>query len=229
MANFLIASSKPWTFVEYKNRFKNSIDDWRYIDKKEKLDKDYLKILKPKYIFFPHWSWIVPEDILKKYECICFHMTDLPFGRGGSPLQNLIKNGYDKTKISALKMTPIVDSGPIYLKRDLDLSGTAQNIYERSTKIIYDMMEEIISNDIAPTEQIGEVKNFKRLSDNDNLLPEFCLPREAYNHIRMLDAETYPKAFIKYGSFKIEFFGAKLGKDDTVTATVIIREEKNGK
>ena len=148
MANYLIASSKPWTRVEYKNRFKNSVGDWHYIDKKEKLDKDYLNILKPRYIFFPHWSWIVPEDILKKYECICFHMTDLPFGRGGSPLQNLIKNGQDKTKISALKMTSIVDSGPIYLKRDLDLSGTAQNIYERSTKIIYDMMEEIINNDI---------------------------------------------------------------------------------
>ncbi len=25
-----------------------------------------------------------------KFECVCFHMTDVPYGRGGSPLQNLI-------------------------------------------------------------------------------------------------------------------------------------------
>ena len=30
------------------------------------------------------------QEIHENYKCIIFHMTDLPFGRGGSPLQNLI-------------------------------------------------------------------------------------------------------------------------------------------
>ena len=30
-------------------------------------------------------------------------MTDLPYGRGGSPLQNLIIRGFESTKISAIE------------------------------------------------------------------------------------------------------------------------------
>ena len=44
----------------------------------------------PKYIFFPHWSKKVDTKIVNNYECVCFHETDLPYGRGGSPIQNLI-------------------------------------------------------------------------------------------------------------------------------------------
>ena len=43
-------------------------------------------------------------------------MTDLPFGRGGTPLQNLIVKGFDKTKISALKVTKGIDAGPNIFK-----------------------------------------------------------------------------------------------------------------
>ena len=46
----------------------------------------------------------MPSEIIRNYECICFHETDLPFGRGGSPIQNLIVRGFKTTKISAIKM-----------------------------------------------------------------------------------------------------------------------------
>jgi len=45
-------------------------------------------------------------------------MTDLPFGRGGSPLQNLIERGIKKTKISAIKVDGGIDTGDIFFKRD---------------------------------------------------------------------------------------------------------------
>ncbi len=59
-------------------------------------DLEVSKLLEfsPRYIFFPHWSWIIPKEIYEKFECVIFHMTDLPFGRGGSPLQNLIVRGH---------------------------------------------------------------------------------------------------------------------------------------
>ena len=44
-------------------------------------------------------------------------MTDLPYGRGGSPLQNLILDNKQKTMISAFKMTERMDEGPIYIKK----------------------------------------------------------------------------------------------------------------
>ena len=33
---------------------------------------------------------LIPEDIYTKYVCIQFHASDLPKGRGGSPIQNQI-------------------------------------------------------------------------------------------------------------------------------------------
>lgn len=44
-------------------------------------------------------------------------MTDLPYGRGGSPLQNLIVRNHYKTKISEIRVKKEIDSGPIYLKK----------------------------------------------------------------------------------------------------------------
>ena len=46
-------------------------------------------------------------------------MTDLPYGRGGSPLQNLIVRGHKHTMISAIKCVKELDAGPIYLKKPL--------------------------------------------------------------------------------------------------------------
>ena len=46
-------------------------------------------------------------------------MTDLPFGKGGSPLQNLIMRGYKHSKLSSIKCAEKIDSGPIYLKKNI--------------------------------------------------------------------------------------------------------------
>ena len=54
---------------------------------------EYLERINPRCIFFPHWSHRIPKEVHDRFECIVFHMTDLPFGRGGSPLQNLIARG----------------------------------------------------------------------------------------------------------------------------------------
>ena len=92
---------------------------------KEKIDKDASMLscqnftVEPRYIFFPHWSWKIPKEIYEHYECVAFHMTDLPYGRGGSPLQNLIVREKYYTQISAFRVTEGMDEGPIYLKHPL--------------------------------------------------------------------------------------------------------------
>jgi len=116
------------------------------------------------YIFFPFWSWIIPPEIYEVWECIGFHMTDLPFGRGGSPLQNLIIRGHKTTKISAFRIVRELDAGPIYLKRDFDISyGSADEIYDRALKIILeDMIPYILKHRPNSVPQVGEVVEFPR-------------------------------------------------------------------
>jgi methionyl-tRNA formyltransferase len=119
-------------------------------------------------LFFPYYSWKIPKETHERYECIAFHMTDLPFGRGGSPLQNLILRGFTETVITAFRVTDEWDAGPIYLKRPLSLDGTAQEIFDRASKIIYnDMIPFILMNDIIPTPQEGEVVLFHRIKRSE--------------------------------------------------------------
>ena len=90
-----------------------------------------LNELRPRYVFFPHWSWKIPQAVFDKFECIIFHMTDVPFGRGGSPLQNLIVRGIQNTKLTALRCAAEMDAGDVYLKCDLSLEGSAEQILRR--------------------------------------------------------------------------------------------------
>ena len=122
---YIILSEKYWNqdLVDKLSK-KNGNTNWVIINNRLDFNITNLESISPVKIFIPHWSYIISEEIFQKFECVVFHMTDLPFGRGGSPLQNLIVLGKEKTKISALKVVEELDAGPIYLKKDLSLNGT---------------------------------------------------------------------------------------------------------
>ena len=153
-------------------------------------------------------------------------MTDLPFGRGGSPLQNLIVRGFDKTKISALQVSEELDAGPVYLKTDLSLEGTAEEIFLRASDIIFkEMIPNILKERPNPISQSGKPTIFKRRCKEDGNLNSLNDLKEIYNYIRMLDAEGYPPAFLETDSFVFDFSGASL-KEDGIFANVFIREKE---
>jgi methionyl-tRNA formyltransferase len=152
-------------------------------------------------------------------------MTDLPYGRGGSPLQNLIARGHKNTKVSALRVREGMDTGPVYLKKDLSLEGSAQEIFTRCSDIIFDMIVEIIRKKPEPKEQEGEIVVFARRKPEHSSIENISGITELYDHIRMLDAEGYPPAFLRTGNFRVEFYNASLSDDKTLTASVRVIQE----
>jgi len=154
-------------------------------------------------------------------------MTDLPYGRGGSPLQNLIVRGYRETMISAIQCIKEIDAGPVYLKKPLSLEGSAEEIFIRANHIIAEMIVTILDTNPKPEVQKGEVVKFSRRKPEDGDWSNADSLDEVYNSIRMLDAEGYPPAFIHCGNYKLEFSKASL-KVGAVDANVrIIRETKH--
>ena len=222
MTNYIIATVKPWNIDAYERHVSKLPGEWRLIDNRGDLTVERLKELNPRYIFFPHWSWKVRSEILKTTECVAFHMTDLPYGRGGSPLQNLISRGHDETLVSAIRMTPEVDEGPIYLKEKVSLDGRAEDIFVRLADVIYGMIKEIVDKEPKPVPQSGKPVMFERRTPDQSVLPDQGEIRKIYDHIRMLDAETYPHAFLDHGRFHLEFRDAGIGPDGAVTAKVEI-------
>ncbi|BEK05912.1 formyltransferase family protein [Campylobacter jejuni] len=206
----IIASLKTWNFKNYK-KLKNQFSHIKFylVTKKEDLNLNYIQKINPKYIFFPHWSFIIPDEIYQNYECIVFHMSDLPFGRGGSPLQNLILQNIKKTKISALKVCKDLDAGDIYLKCKLDISKhSAQKIYKKASKIIFfKMIPYILKNNPKLIPQNGKPTFFKRRTPDQSCLNSLENPNleQIFDFIRMLDAPSYPKAFLEFKNLKIEF------------------------
>ena len=206
----ILISEKPWhkdLFNKLKKEFKKI--DWTYVDNKLDFNERFISKISPDKIFIPHWSYIIDKSIFKKFECILFHMTDLPYGRGGSPLQNLIVRGKKETKISAIKVESGIDTGDIYLKYNLDLSGSAKDIFGKSSEIMYDMISEIIVKDLKPTPQRGKITTFKRRTPSQSSIMDLSSINLVYDYIRMLDCEGYPKAFIETQNMKFEFSDAK--------------------
>ena len=187
----------------------------------EKLTAAKLSTLNPRFVFFPHWSHRIDSTIYEQFECVIFHMTDLPFGRGGSPLQNLIARGIYETKISALRCVEEMDAGPIYLKKSFSLHGAAEEIFLRATVVIEDMIVEMLEKLPEPMPQEGVPTVFKRRSPEESDLSTVQTLEQAFDLIRMLDAEGYPNAFLNAGPFKIEFTRASK-KNNQVLADVRI-------
>jgi methionyl-tRNA formyltransferase len=188
------------------------------INRKNDLSLDWLDTIKPRYIFFPHWSYIISEEIFSFYECVIFHMTDLPYGRGGSPLQNLILQGHKETKISALRCEKGMDAGPIYFKRPLCLEGSASEIFLRASGIIEEMIEHIVRKEPTPTPQEGEPFLFKRRKPEQSDLSKASVQHlsDFFDFIRMLDADGYPKAFMDIHNHRMSFSRVQMEQNKLV-------------
>jgi methionyl-tRNA formyltransferase len=224
----VIATVKSWNVenaLKFQERF---ADKYRIIiiRRKEDLNYEVLKKSGPDYVFLPHWSWIIPENIYMGFNCVVFHMTDLPFGRGGSPLQNLILRGINKTKISAIRVGKKVDAGPVFMKKDLCLNGSAEQIYKRASAVIFDrMIPFILKNDPCPEKQQGKSVKFHRRTPEQSRIPPGSGLRKTYDFIRMLDADGYPRAFISINGLRFEFYGARYGTNGVQAKVFITRKD----
>lgn len=223
MKTILLVSEKKWN-KKLLDCLQSQMPQYSFslISKKEDFTIEHIEAISPVKIFIPHWSYYIPSVIFNKYECIVFHMTDLPFGRGGSPLQNLIAKGIYETKISALLVTDEIDAGDIFLKRKLSLYGSAEEIFVRANRIVEEMIIDIVRNNLIPTPQKGKVVCFQRRKPEESNIAQLQTLSQIFDYIRMLDADGYPHAFIEINGFRYEFTRASMKADGTIIADVKI-------
>lgn len=223
--NYILLSEKKWHNDLFNNLQKQIPGSWTFIKNREKFVLNELNILRPDFIFIPHWSYIIPSEIHESFTCVVFHMTDLPYGRGGSPLQNLIIRGHKQTMISALKVEKGLDTGPIFMKSPLSLDGTAEEIFIRASSVIEFMIKAIVGEKLKPELQSGTQVIFERRKPEDGNI-SYCEDiGQVYDFIRMLDCEGYPNAFFENDKFRFEFSRASLKSGNKITADVRIIEK----
>lgn len=231
MIPIIIATTKSWNINRAKDFIKANKHKYKItlITRPKDLQNLDIKIINPKYIFFPHWSWIIPKKIHEVYDCVVFHITDLPFGRGGTPLQNLISRGIYSTKISALKVDEGLDTGPIYFKKNLTIKiGNAEEILTKVSTIIFQVMiPTLLEKNLTPKPQKGKVISFSRRKPIESNIQTASLKSidQLHDFIRMLDGEGYPAAFIDLDNdFRITFKEAKLKHGEVTGKFKIFKE-----
>ena len=184
--------------------------------------------INPKIIFFIHWSNYIPNFIYEKYLCIQFHASNLPKGKGGSPVQNQILNNISKSKISAFRISKKLDSGPICMKENFSLLGNAEQIFKEMEKKSINMIGKLIKKKkIIFKKQIGKSSYFKRRKPFQSKinLNKIKTLKKLYDFIRMLDAPGYPNAYIELKDFRFTFNHVRK-KKNLLETNVIIKNEK---
>ena len=206
---YIFCAHRKWA----KELFKKLVKRYKHIilvTDPKKLTFNYIHQVNPKYIFFPDWSWIIPSNIVNNYKCVCIHESNLPKFRGGSPIQNQIINGIEKTKSTAFLMTEDLDKGDILLQRDLSLKGSLNEIFDRIIKNDYELIVQIVAGKYKLKKQKGKPTLYKRRKPEQSELKNLNYSKKyLFNFIRML-ADPYPNAFIMIGRRKMKFKSANL-------------------
>ena len=217
MNKYLILSTS--FFFKKKIKKKN----FYFINNPKSLSLKKVKKINPDIIFVPHWNWKINNDICHNYKVIIFHSTPLPYGRGGTPIQNMIQRGHKKTKICAIEARDKYDSGKIFLEKNMSLSGTANIIFNRMYKIILKMIFSMVKKLPKPRRQKGSTLLFKRRTCSDSNLKGLQSIEQMYDHIRMLDFDkkNFPKAYLELKKIKFVFSKAKILKNKIIAHCVI--------
>ena len=177
------------------------------------------------YIFFFHWSEIVPAEIFNKYKCVVIHTANLPHGRGGSPLQNQIMDGLLNSRVNLLQMTSVLDGGPVYCSQGITLQGNLTDIWMGIAATAAELILKCVDENPTPKEQEGTPVIYKRKTNNEIQFDETRGISYVYDQIRMLDADGYPSAYLEINGYRFEFSRAKIDNEEIIADVKIIRKK----
>ena len=101
------------------------------------------------------YGFIIPKAILdaKRYGCLNIHPSLLPKYRGAAPLQRAIINNDTKTAVCIMQMDQGLDTGPIILQQEVELSGDTilQQLHDQCAEIGSQLLLRVIEQiDVLP-------------------------------------------------------------------------------
>ncbi|MGA2331274.1 MAG: formyltransferase family protein [Syntrophales bacterium] len=172
-------------------------------------------------------SWDIPEgDILFLLGCtsmvrgeilkrnknnLVVHESDLPSGRGWSPVAWQVLEGKSLIPIVLFEATEEMDAGPIYLQDFMALDGSEllgeirRKQAEKTAELVRRFVE--LWPEIQGKRQIGDPTYYARRRSIDDALDPRKSIIENFNHLRIVDNEKYPAWFEHLGrKYKIKIY-----------------------
>lgn len=158
---------------------------------------------------------IVPAEQRARFgHNLVVHASDLPRGRGWSPLSWQILEGRDRIVVTLFEAVDELDAGPIYLQRELVFEGH-ELVEELRAKLDVATRELVLSfvrswPDVMGRPQRGEPSFYPRRRPNDSRIDLDRPLRDSIPLLRIVDNDRYP-AFFEYEGFTYELRITKRG------------------
>jgi methionyl-tRNA formyltransferase len=122
------------------------------------------------------YGLILPKPILDapKQGCINVHASLLPRWRGAAPIQRAILAGDEVTGVTIMQMDEGLDTGPMLLKRELDIRGkNAGQVTEELAELGADSLVSWLDHPTAPEPQPAEGATYASKIDKAEARIEF--------------------------------------------------------
>tara|TARA_B110000444_G_C18628228_1_gene495564 strand:+ start:103 stop:750 length:648 start_codon:yes stop_codon:yes gene_type:complete len=192
---FLLDESNVW-IRPYTESFVRKLG----LDIKKNIVFDPLKASSFKICFLLGYTKILKlDDLGHVTSYFVIHESDLPKGKGFSPIIWQILEGKKEIDICLLEVSEKVDSGDIVLKNKIKFQGT--ELYEeiRSLQAVatFDLIEQFLNDypSTNPIKQQGKSSFYKRRSPSDNELDVNASIKDQFNLLRVSNNEDWPAFF----------------------------------
>ena len=197
----VLCDSSSW-ILKYINNFFEDIGTEYSV----KLIHNYTDISEGVILFILSYSKIIPKSLINTCKhALVVHESDLPSGKGWSPLTWQILEGKNMIPITLFEADEGVDSGHIYLKDTMKFAGHELVSDLRKTQASFTFMlckkflsnyESIVKNK-AP--QRGVVSYYAKRTPIDSKLDFNKTINEQFNLLRVVDNDNYPAFFEHQG------------------------------
>jgi methionyl-tRNA formyltransferase len=156
-------------------------------------------------LFILSCDCIVSTTVLQKHSHnIVIHPSDLPHGRGFSPLTWQIIEGKSDIPITLFEAVEKVDAGPIYFKDIMRFEGHELNdeLKAAQGKKTIELALRFVDAypHVTSQEQTGQGSWYARRRRKDSEIDVNKTLAEQFNLLRVVDNERYPAFFVRNGS-----------------------------
>lgn len=195
----LVDNNRSW-IIPYVNLF---IDKLSAKGVSCNLVNDHNKIIRGDILILLSCEKIFKNLKLNKYNLV-IHESDLPYGKGWSPLTYQVIEGKNKIPITIFEASKKIDSGKYYFKDYIFLDGNELicQIREKQAEKTFELIEKFIKNykNIKKKSQEGESSFYKKRNQENSKLDLNKSIKENFNLLRVVDNEKYPAFFNYLGS-----------------------------
>ena len=184
-----------------------------------KIRDEYEKVLKykPDMIVTCAYGQILPKELLDypKYKSINVHASLLPKLRGGAPIHHAIMDGYNKTGITIMYMSVLMDRGDIISQSETTITkdDTLESLHDRLSEMGKDLLlktlPNIISGNINPIKQDeSKVTYGYNITKEDEKIDFTKTSREVDNKVRALNPT--PGAYTTINSKRMKVYDVRI-------------------